>query len=379
MYKRFKPNYSLWPEQARPRRGWPLKFAVGSFMLGVACATASGFFFTSSSPASGQGPAKQAIVERGPIYASAVTPAATPAPAQIETENRGSRTRAAAKTKLPIIGSQTAQPIGGTDGRGSDVLAGGPPAAGSAASASQPPSLAREESKPARDMPALEARSEEAEPITITEPRAEPRTNVFRKKREESTSLAGAAGEPAREPPAREPKSAEAEPATATVRAEPRKSVRQEREQPTTSLVRESEPAREPPVRAARSEEAKTAAATERPASVRKSVVLKKSERPTRLVREESEPARKPPTREARSEEAKPATATERRSNPRKNIVREKREEPTNYAARDRQKREEPTRHANRRRQELMITGAALQALRLVTGGQDWLGLQGGL
>lgn len=158
MYKRFKPNYSLWPEQARPRRGWPLKFAVGSFMLGVACATAAGFFFSSSGPASGQGPAKQAIVERGPIYASAAIPAATPAPAQLETENRGSRTRAAAKTKLPIIGSQTAQPIGGTDGRGSDVLAGGPPAAGSAASASQPPSLAREESEPAREKPAQEAR-----------------------------------------------------------------------------------------------------------------------------------------------------------------------------------------------------------------------------
>jgi hypothetical protein len=257
VYKRFKPNYSLWPEQARPRRGWPLKFAVGSFMLGVACATVSGFIFTSSGPASGQGPAKQANVERGPIYASAVTPPATPAPAQLETENR-SRTRATAKTKLPIIGSQTAVPIGGMDGRGSDVLAGGPPAAGSAASASQPPSLAREESEPAREKPTQEARSEEAEPVTITEPRAEPRTNVFRKKREEPTSLAGAASEPAREPPAREPKSAEAEPATATVwRAEPRKSVRQEREQPTTTLVRESEPAREPPVREARSEEAK--------------------------------------------------------------------------------------------------------------------------
>ena len=93
MYKRFKPNYSLWPEQARPRRGWPLKFAVGSFMLGIACATAAGFFFSSSGPASGQGPAKQAIVERGPVYASAVIPPATPAPAQLDTENR-SRTRA---------------------------------------------------------------------------------------------------------------------------------------------------------------------------------------------------------------------------------------------------------------------------------------------
>ncbi len=132
-------------------------------------------------------------------------------------------------------------------------------------------------------------------------------------------------------------------------------------------------------MREARSEEAKPATATERPANLRKSVVLKKRERPTRLVREESEPARKPPTREARSEEAKPATATERRANPRKTIVREKREAPTNYAARDRQKREEPTRHANRRRQELMITGAALQVLRLVTEGQGLLGVQGGL
>jgi hypothetical protein len=290
VYKRFSANYSLWPELARPRRGWPLRFAVGSFMLGVACATASGFIFTSSGPAIGQGPAKQGIAERGPIYASAVTPPVTPAPAQFETENRGSRTRGpAAKTKLPIIGSQTAQPIATTDGRGSEVLAGGPPAVGSAASSSQPPSLAGAASEPAREPTAREARSEEAEPVTITEPRAEPRKNVFRKKREEPTSL-----------------------------------------------VRESEPAREPRAR------------------------------------------------DARSEEAKPATVTERRANPRKNIVREKREEPTNYAARDRQKREEPTRHANRRRQEReqfspMITGAALQALRLVTGSQGWLGLQGGL
>ena len=191
MYKRFKPNYSLWPEQARPRRGWPLKFAVGSFMLGVACATASGFVFTSSGPASVQGPAKQANVERGPIYASAVTPAATPAPAQLETENRGSRTRAAAKTKLPIIGSQSAPPSAATDGRGGDPeLAGGAPAAELAESSGSSASLMRQEGDPALEGRAPEALTEGSEPGAATEPSAKPHKKTVRKTRERTRNYA---------------------------------------------------------------------------------------------------------------------------------------------------------------------------------------------
>ena len=34
-------NYSLWPEQARPRRAIPLTFGVGGFAIGIVCAVAA--------------------------------------------------------------------------------------------------------------------------------------------------------------------------------------------------------------------------------------------------------------------------------------------------------------------------------------------------
>ena len=58
MFKRYRANYSLWPEQARPRRR-PLRFAIGSFALGVVCATAYGVVFGFSGPVAGQVPAAQ--------------------------------------------------------------------------------------------------------------------------------------------------------------------------------------------------------------------------------------------------------------------------------------------------------------------------------
>ncbi|MGZ8403429.1 MAG: hypothetical protein ACXWVR_09220, partial [Rhodoplanes sp.] len=41
MFKRYNPNYSLWPERARPgRRGIPLTLAAGGFAIGFVYATA---------------------------------------------------------------------------------------------------------------------------------------------------------------------------------------------------------------------------------------------------------------------------------------------------------------------------------------------------
>ena len=40
MLKRSSANHSLWPEQARPRRGKPLSFAAGGFAVGIICAFA---------------------------------------------------------------------------------------------------------------------------------------------------------------------------------------------------------------------------------------------------------------------------------------------------------------------------------------------------
>jgi hypothetical protein len=41
VHKRYGSNYSLWPEQARPRRAIPLTTAVGGFAIGIVCAVAA--------------------------------------------------------------------------------------------------------------------------------------------------------------------------------------------------------------------------------------------------------------------------------------------------------------------------------------------------
>jgi hypothetical protein len=332
VFKRYRANYSLWPEQARPRRGRPLRFAIGSFALGVVCAAAYGVVFGFSGPvAAGQELVARNIVERGPVYAS-VAPPVTPAPARIETEYRSRPRTPAAKTRLPIIGSQTAVLITGDDGSGGDKLAGEAPAADVAASSGNPSTAKRDESEFAREVPLPETRPEQAATAVVTERLAKSRKTLVQEKREDPAIVAREESEPVREAPAQEAKSEKPEPAAAT---EPR-------------------------------------------ANARTNVLQTKREEPASAAREESEPVRKAPVKEARSEEAKP-TATERRAKSRKTIVEKKRERPAKYAAqKSRQKREEPARRAARRQDSSpSITEVALQALHAFTGGQGVIGLQG--
>jgi hypothetical protein len=189
VFKRFGASYSLWPEQARRRRGPPLRPVASGFAVGVVFAIASYNVISNFvRPATVQEPAVQRIVGHVPIPAPTVTPAVTPAPAQLETKNRGSRTRApAAKVTLPIIGSRPALPSAATDGRGSDGLVGEAPVAGLIASS--PPSLIREEGEPAHP-PAQEAGANEAKPAAVTERPLKPHKRIVRKQRERPTRYA---------------------------------------------------------------------------------------------------------------------------------------------------------------------------------------------
>ena len=85
MFKRYRANYAIWPELARPRHGRPTRFAIGSFALGVICAAAYGVVFDFSGPVSGHEiAARSSSVERGTVYAS-IPPAVPPAPAPTTT------------------------------------------------------------------------------------------------------------------------------------------------------------------------------------------------------------------------------------------------------------------------------------------------------
>ena len=126
MRKRYSINYSLWPEQARPRRAIPLTLAVGGFAIGIVCAVAghnvvTGFLH----PVSTQEVARESTVAHVPLY-----PAAT-APDPVEPASRTQSRRSVAKVTLPTIGTRSVAPSpgtdgrgGGTDGRGGDALAG---------------------------------------------------------------------------------------------------------------------------------------------------------------------------------------------------------------------------------------------------------------
>lgn len=195
MFKPYSPNYSLWPERARPgRRGIPLTLAAGSFAIGFVCATALYTIFTAFlGPADvPQAPAQRGVQD-SPIIAPEVTPARSPAPVPPEKINHASRTPARpARVTLPIIGSQAALPSA-TDGRGGGdgEIAGGASATDVAASAGSSPDLMREEGDPALQPRAQEASSDGNEPGPATEPSAKPPPNkTVRKTRERTRSHA---------------------------------------------------------------------------------------------------------------------------------------------------------------------------------------------
>ena len=82
MSKRYRSNYSLWPEQSRPRRTIPMTIAVGGFAIGIACAVAAHSvvtdFLKPTAPPEVVATQDDPIAQV-PIYATAAAPAAASA------------------------------------------------------------------------------------------------------------------------------------------------------------------------------------------------------------------------------------------------------------------------------------------------------------
>jgi hypothetical protein len=104
-YRRF---YSLWPEQARPRRAIPSTTAVGGLATVIVCAVAFYCIVTDFfRPVSTQ-EAFERTVAQIPIYATASAPTATPD--YVGSIRRTRFAGAVAKVTLPIIGTSTIAP-----------------------------------------------------------------------------------------------------------------------------------------------------------------------------------------------------------------------------------------------------------------------------
>jgi hypothetical protein len=173
MSKRYRSNYSLWPEQARPRRAIPVTLAVGGFAVGIVCAVAAHNVVTDFlRPTATLETPQESASTQGPVYATAAAPAA--APEAVEPASRTRPRAPAAKMTLPSIGTRAAAPSAATDGRatdgrGGDTLAGETPVAALAAA---PPAAAP--SKPIE-----EPQSKPAEQSS-TEPSAQPKAKAER-------------------------------------------------------------------------------------------------------------------------------------------------------------------------------------------------------
>jgi hypothetical protein len=112
---RYRSNYSLWPEQARPRRAIPMTLAIGGFSIGIVCAVAAHSVVTDFlQPAASPDVANEGVLAHVPIYATAAAPAVA---SDTEAVTRG-RTRSVAKVTLPSIGTRGPLPSAATDGRG---------------------------------------------------------------------------------------------------------------------------------------------------------------------------------------------------------------------------------------------------------------------
>lgn len=365
MFKRYRANYSLWPEYARSRRGNSLKFAAGSFVFGVACAAAAyGAVFNVGAPTTSPQQEAARPVQHVPVYASAVEQAGPPAPAQVEGDNRSNRPRIAAKVTLPMIGSQTeALPLVATGGGDSEKLAGEAPDADVRASAGRPSMLARREAVPPREQPVSETRSDEAKPIATADRSAKARKAIV-----ETT-----AKHPA--PPKRD--AGEAREAGKPVPVRQAQDETSDAAKPIATAERLGKPL-ETVVEKTAEQSARPAREARKVSKPRETVVEKTPEEPAhpaREARETSAPVRERQVREARSEE-KPAA--ERAAKPSKNAVEKKREGSTGHVARSNSKREQSTRPAKRQRPDTSsstMMEAALRALRLVTEGQGLLGM----
>jgi hypothetical protein len=164
MLKQSNKNYWLWPRQARPPGGIPLRLGGGGFVVGAVCTIAAySVIFDVVGPLSLQEPAGQSGFGHFSIDVPSVAPAAAPALTPLETESSASRTRGqAVKAHTPPrIESQAALPSAATDGRGSEALAEYSPVA-----------------------------APDAKPAAATKRPVNPSKPIVRKKRERPTSYA---------------------------------------------------------------------------------------------------------------------------------------------------------------------------------------------
>jgi hypothetical protein len=181
--KRYRSNYSLWPEQARPRRTISMTLAAGGFAIGIVCAIAAHNVVTDflRPPAPLETTGESAIAQV-PIYATA----AAPATASDQEPTTRNRTRSVAKVTLPSIGTTQAA----TDGRGGngggrvgDALGGEPNAAASAQAAATTPIPTPAPESVAEITPAEESEAEVRPP-----PAAKRKARTKRKARSRRTA-----------------------------------------------------------------------------------------------------------------------------------------------------------------------------------------------
>ena len=132
MRKRNSSNYSLWPEQAGPRRAIPFELAACGFAIEIVSAAAVYNVVTYFlRPISIQQVARESAVEHVPINTTATTPVTAADSMEPGSPNRSRRS--AAKVALPTIGTRGITPSPDSDGRGEtddragDVLKGDTP------------------------------------------------------------------------------------------------------------------------------------------------------------------------------------------------------------------------------------------------------------
>jgi len=124
MFKRSSANYSLWPEQARPRRGMPLSLAAGGFAVGIVCAIAAvnvASQFIRPVAMEVEPVASTEAVRPIPVYSASSALVAGKGSASQGKSPAHNRGRTVAKVALPTIGR--AVPVESeTDGRGGSAV-----------------------------------------------------------------------------------------------------------------------------------------------------------------------------------------------------------------------------------------------------------------
>ena len=384
MFKRSAANYSLWPEQRR-RRGRPLKFAAGSFVLGILCASAYGSLFSLTEPATGQGFSAQRagapvpiVIAREPRAGAAVP---LPTPKSVDIARPSSRARVStAKVALPLIGTPTPRPAVATDVPGEEGLADEVRLTGAEQAAEDELSLLGGDNEPPR--PALRpGDSGPAGASAVSHTRAPEGVVPMPRPAPTSTSLAGKDSVPPAgsrsEKPAAEPKVTLA-PAAKTTRSaaievrskRPGVIVLTKRAEPAASAGDVETPTRSLSVRTNR---AKASSAANESSARRGHAVVKKTRKPPVLARGGDAPARKV-VRTSKRKKAATASLRKRRTASQRVVSRSKLKKTTRHAAKSRPKRSVATRQAARRRRDPLgpMIARATQALRAFAGSQGF-------